>query len=244
MNLLNIFPFYRSHRRKKLTQRPLPAHWPDILREKLPYYPKLTPEERELFHTHLKVFFWSKHWEGAGGLEITEKIKLLVSAAAARIARRLPLSVYDRLTEIVIYPTHYLHPENDDAIILGQAHHFGTIVLSWDAVQDGIQQPRDGHNTTIHELAHVLDIADGLFDGTPPLNHSQDYPTWVHVMGKHFARLQQKPFQNVIRAYGAQNEAEFFATATELFFENPQKLKANAPDLYHVLAKYFRVHPN
>lgn len=243
MSILNAIPFYRSHRRKQLAKRPFPEPWTKILHDKLPFYDKLEPDDLELFHTHLKIFLWEKHWEGAGGLEITEKIQVIVSAAAARIARRLPLSVYDRLTEIVIYPSHYLHPDDDDSIILGQAHHFGTVVLSWDAVKGGIQNPRDGHDTAIHELAHVLDITDGVFDGTPRLNHGQDYPEWVDVMGRHFARLQDKPFKGILRSYGAKNEAEFFAVATETFFEKPHQLKQQAPDLYNVLAKYFRVNP-
>lgn len=247
MSILNALPFYRSYHRKQLAKRPFPEHWKQILHDKLPFYEKLDdlPDktERELFHNHLKIFLWEKHWEGAGGLEMTEKIQVIVSAAAARIARHLPYSVYDRLTEIVVYPGHYQHPDQHDVIYMGQAHHFGTVVLSWDAVKEGIQRAHDGRDTAIHEFAHVLDIADGVFDGTPPLNHGSDYPDWIHVMGHHFARLQKDPFHGIVRSYGAQNEAEFFATATELFFEKPQQLKRQAPDLYNVLAKYFRVNP-
>ena len=243
MSILNVLPFYRGYRRKQLARRPFPEHWGDILGAKFPFYNKFDPEERECFHTHLKIFLWEKYWEGAGGLEITEEIQVTVSAAAARIARHLPLFVYDRLTEIVVYPSHYQHPDDPDSIILGQAHHFGTIILSWDAVKGGIHNPHDGRDTAIHELAHVLDVADGLFDGTPQLQQGSDYPEWTRVMGQHFARLQDKPFRGVLRSYGAQNEAEFFAVATEHFFERPQHLKRRAPDLYQVLADYFRVEP-
>ncbi|RAL21568.1 hypothetical protein DL240_11975 [Lujinxingia litoralis] len=236
-------PFLRSLLRRRLLARPFPAHWRPELCARLPWYDALPDAERRAFEYHLKLFVWEKHWEGAAGLEVTETMQLIVAASAARIARKLPLDVYDRLTEIVIYPSHYRHPDNDHAMIYGQAHGFGTVVLSWDAVEEGIAQPHDAHDTAIHEFAHVLDVEDGLFDGTPLLERGRDYRAWVQVMGRHFARLQDDPTHGVLRAYGAQNEAEFFAVATEAFFETPAKLKARAPDLYEVLRTYFNVDP-
>ncbi len=238
-----VFWLFRSWRRRRLIRRPFPGHWRKILEDRLPFYNKLEDEERDSFHTHLKVFLWEKHWEGAGGLEVTEEMKVIISAAAARIARALPLSVYDRLRELVIYPSHYFHPGKEDTVVMGQAHHFGTLVLSWDAVQKGIAIPDDARDTAIHEFAHVLDAADGVFDGTPLLEKGRDYPIWAEVMGQHFAELQQAPFRGCLRAYGAKNEAEFFAVATEAFFETPQQLQNCAPDLYDVLADYFGVEP-
>ena len=226
-----------------MLEEPFPEHWKEILEKKFPFYKKLDDEERELFHNHLTIFLREKHWEGAGGLEVTEKMKVVISAAAARISRRLPISVYDRLTEIVIYPSHYLHPDKEDSIIWGQAHNFGTVVLSWDAVKQGISVPDDARDTSIHEFAHVLDIGEGSFNGTPLLERGRDYKAWFHVMSRHFARLQDDPVGGCLRSYGAHNEAEFFAVATEAFFETPRQLKACAPDLYEVLANYFKVEP-
>ena len=238
-----IFWLFRKFRRRRLLERPFPDHWREILTEHYPFYQKLQDEDRQAFHDHLKVFLWEKHWEGAAGLEVTEEMKVLISAAAARIAREMDLSVYNRLTEIVIYPSHYFHPDRRDRIVLGQAHNFGTLVLSWDAVRQGISVPDDARDTAIHEFAHVLDAESGRFDGTPLLAHGRDYPRWSDVMGRHFARLQQDPFQGCLRAYGATNSAEFFAVATEAFFETPTQLRHCAPDLYDLLADYFGIDP-
>ena len=238
-----MFWLIRRWRREQRLRRPFPVAWEEILRECYPFYGRLAAEERQAFEDHLKVFVWEKHWEGAGGLVVTEKMKVVIAAAAARIARALPLSVYDRLREIVIYPSHYRHPGEDHKIVLGQAHHFGTVVLSWDAVKQGIARPHDALDTAIHEFAHVLDIEGGRFDGTPLLKHGRDYPVWAAVMGRHFAQLQEAPFHGCLRPYGAVNEAEFFAVATEAFFETPLQLRMCAPDLYEVLRGYFGVDP-
>ncbi len=238
-----VFGLLRNWRRRRLAERPFPDEWRDIVDRNYPFYRRLDDAQREAFHTHLKIFLWEKHWEGAGGLEVTDEMKVIISASAARIARNLPLSVYDRLRELVIYPSHYYHPDRRDRIVLGQAHHFGTVVLSWNAVKQGIARPHDGRDTAIHEFAHVLDTADGVFDGTPLLEKGRDYPVWADVMGRYFADLQSDPFRGCVRSYGAENEAEFFAVATEAFFETPRRLRRCAPELYDVLAHYFGVDP-
>jgi hypothetical protein len=117
-------------------------------------------------------------------------------------------------------------------------------VLSWDAVRKGGQHD-DGHNVVLHEFAHQLDTLDGVPDGAPPLPR-QLYGPWARILGAAFEELQQDVAErrrNVIDGYGATNPAEFFAVATESFFEEPRALKAQEPELYDVLARYYRQAP-
>lgn len=237
-----ILSFLRSRKRKKLAQQPFPSGWEPIVAKKLKFATKYHAAEREAFLTHLKVFAWEKHWVGARGLAVTDEMRVVIAGQAARIAHNLDLDAYDRLSEIVIYPSHYVHPERD-AIIYGEANRWGTVVLSWDAVTHGIVNPSDGHDTAIHEFAHVLDIADGWFDGTPLLHDGKDYHAWSVVLGQHYAALKRNPRRSVLRAYGATNEAEFFAVATEAFFERPKTMKKKTPDLYRELKRFYRTDP-
>ncbi len=239
--MLTLFFLYRKWRRSRLAKRPFPKEWEAIVADRLTFAAGFEPDEAERFRTHLKVFCWEKHFFGAKGLEITDEMKVVISGSAARMSRNMSLDVYDRLTEIVVYPATYRHPESHGGI-LGEAHPFGTVVLSWDAVTSGLATPNDGHDTAIHEFAHVLDIADGLFDGTPEID-SEAFDCWVHVMGTHFQRLQKSPHKSPFREYGAINEAEFFAVATETFFEKPRTLQRKAPEVYTELQRYFRVDP-
>ena len=237
-----MFAFWRARKRERLTQRPFPREWEAILEAKLSFEADYLPDERERFRTHLKVFVWEKHWVGARGLQVTEEMKVIIAGCAARLSHNLDLHVYDRLSEIVIYPSHYVHAGRD-AIIYGEAHHWGTIVLSWDAVRHGLVNPHDGHDTTLHELAHVLDAADGWFDGTPELHQGRDYQAWSAVLGRAYAQLQRSPQRGIVRAYGATNEAEFFAVSTEAFFERPEALKRDDPQLYEQLKRFYRSDP-
>ena len=231
----------RRLKRRRLARRPFPTEWAPIVAERLPFARHLTGDERARFLTHLKVFAWDKNWEGVR-LEVTDEMKVVVSASAARLARALSLDVYDDLRSIVLYPSHYRH-EDRDGIILGEANCWGTVVLSWDAVRQGIANAFDGHDTALHELAHVLDIADGAFDGTPELDDAEDYRRWAKVFSSHYLAMRKRPHNSVLDEYGATNEAEFFAVATETFFAKPKQMKTKAPELYAELVGYYRIDP-
>lgn len=229
-------------RRRAARRKPFPEAWRVILREHVPFYARLPDEQRARFEDKLKVFALTKHFEGAGGMTIDETVKVVVSASAARLVTNLPGEHYERLTEIVVYPGAYRHPGEDDKVVLGEAHRFGTVVLSWDAVRNGLRNQSDGHDTAAHEFAHVLDIEDGRFDGTPELSSFAAYAPWARVMTDAFGRLREGE-KNVLRAYGATNEAEFFAVATEAFFEKPRQLRARQPELYELLREYYKTDP-
>lgn len=238
-----MFGLFRSWKRSRLAKRELPSSFAPLIAQHFPFAEQLEAAERERFVTHLKVFALEKRFEGAGGLEITEEMKVVVAGSAARLARNLSLDVYDDLSTVLIYPAAWKNPRGEGGH-LGEAHQWGLVVLAWDAVRHGLHNPGDGHDTALHEFAHVLDLADGRFDGTPELNAWADYHAWTRVFSKHYEHLRARPNRGkVLRAYGATNEAEFFAVATEAFFEKPERMRGKAPELYEELRRYYRIDP-
>jgi Mlc titration factor MtfA (ptsG expression regulator) len=232
-------------RRRRAAKQPFPDAWRAILEETAPFYRRLDAASRARFEDKLKVFALTKAFIPAGGMVVDDRVKVMVAACAARLSMNLPGEHFARLVEIVVYPSHYKHPGGDDVVIFGEAHHIGTMVLSYDAVRQGLAVDGDGHNTAMHELAHVLDAADGSFDGTPVLRWAA-YAPWARVMSKAFLELRGRSGarrRTVLRSYGATNEAEFFAVATEAFFEKPLQLRKKQPQLYEVLKEYYRVDP-
>ena len=239
-----MFGLLRSWRRSRLSRRPLPGHWVGILEKYVPFFVAFDEADREEFLLRLKVFVWRIAWIEAGGLEMSDEVRVVIAAAAVRLALHLDEDVYGRLSEIVVYPSHYVHPD-EDGVIFGEAHAWGTVVLSWDAVLGGLKNPHDGHDTATHEFAHVLDRSTGAFDGTPELRARADYRPWALVLSKHFAALRagDRDERRVLRDYGATNEAEFFAVATESFFERPERMAETTPDLYEELRRFYGVDP-
>lgn len=225
-------------------RKPFPEHWRAILGEHVPFYKRLDAESRARFEQKLKIFAKTKYFIAAQDFHIDETVIVLISAAAARLVMNLPNEHYQRLTEVVVYKSHYQHKDDKEGVVFGEAHTWGTVVLSYDAVRAGLQNGQDGQNTAMHEFAHVLDIQDGAFDGTPILHELAAYSPWSRVMGTAFDRLRNKAERRaVLRRYGATNEAEFFAVATEAFFEKPVQMKERHKELYEVLSAYYRIDP-
>ena len=235
-----MFGLFRWLRRRRLKRRPFPPEWLETLRRRVPFYRRLPASLAPLFREQLKLFVWEKEFIGAGGMTLTDEVRVVIGACAVRLTLNLDVSFYDRLTEIVVYPGAFRAPDEDGGR-LGEAHQWGVVVLSWAAVLDGLRDSDDGQATGAHEFAHVLDIADGSFDGTPKLRALGDYKQWATVMTENFTRLRAGADQQerVIDEYGAVDEAEFFAVATEAFFERPGEMGRLLPDLHQELQRFY-----
>ena len=249
-----------NRRRAEIRMRPFPPQWETFLRANLPHYLVLDEAERcELKATTL-VFLEEKQWEGCGGLQLSDEIRVTIAAQACLLQLGLPHDYYRNVDSILVYPSTVMVPQRDlgvfervdaplaaPAPILGQAFaRGGPVILVWDAVLHGARHPEQGHNVVYHEFAHKLDMLDGVADGTPPFAERDRLACWVEVCSREFLRLRgqiEKGHKTFLDAYGAGNEAEFFAVATEEFFDRPLALRSHAPELYRVLGDYYRQDP-
>lgn len=251
-----MFNWFRKRRRKKLLQSPFPHQWRDILLEKVTHYNFLEQSEQCQLEQLIQIFINEKNFEGCGGLTITDEIRVVIAAQASLLVLGLPSFQYVQLKSVLVYPSTVTLPETrasvfaesrgivpDQQAILGQAWLNGPVMLVWDAVQRDTRHPARGHNVVYHEFAHILDMRDGTADGTPELHSVRLYRQWVEICSKEFFRLKKRVEsgrKSLLDSYGAVHEAEFFAVATELFFDRPLRLEKERPDLYQVLLGYYR----
>lgn len=241
-----MFGLVKKYRRRRLLERPIPDSWIDDVTAFLPVFPEFSDEEARGFLAHLKIMMWEKHWESPPDFELDDAKKVIIASQAARMARGLPLSAFDRHSEFIVYGEHFHDPEDDEMLpgpMHGEAHHFGTVVLSWPAVLEGLRYPCRGYNTILHEMAHILDVDSGYFDGTPVLHHGKDYSPWAEVCQKYFDQIRRHPEESFLDPYGCGDESEFFAVATEAFFEIPEIVTEEAPDLFAEFRRFYRVDP-
>jgi Mlc titration factor MtfA (ptsG expression regulator) len=254
-----MFHWLRDHHRAELRERPFPPEWEAIVRANVVHYGMLDDAERAELCAMMQVFLEEKEWEGCGGLDLTDEIRVTIAAQACLLQLGLPHDYYRNVESILVYPSTVLLPERrpgvfesvgglvDGAVpIMGQAVVQGPVILVWDAVLHGARHPEQGHNVVYHEFAHKLDMLDGAADGTPPLADRDQFDEWVAVCSREFLRLRslaEKGHKTFLDDYGAKNEAEFFAVATEEFFDRPLALLKHLPDLYHVLSGYYRQDP-
>jgi MtfA peptidase len=254
-----MFNWFRDRRRDEARLRPFPPEWEAFVRTNVAHYCVLDDSERAELRALMQVFLEEKNWEGCGGLELTDEIRITIAAQACLLLLRLPHNFYRNVESILIYPSTVVIPERQLGVfervmapvetalpILGQAIAQGPVILVWDAVLHGARHPGQGHNVVYHEFAHKLDMLDGAADGTPPLIDPVQLAQWIAVCSREFLRLRdlaENEQPTFLNAYGAKNEAEFFAVATEEFFDRPLSLQKHAPDLYHVLRAYYRQDP-
>lgn len=219
----------------------------------------LDDAERTELHAMIQVFLEEKYWEGCGGLELTDEIRVTISAQACLLQLCLPHDYYRNVQTILVYPSTVVIPEQTIGVfeiantpisgpmpILGQAHAQGPVILVWDETLRNSRHPEQGHNLVYHEFAHKLDMLDGVMDGTPQIADRNLFSQWVAVCSTEYLRLRllvEEGSETFLDSYGAANEAEFFAVATEEFFDRPLALLKHAPELYRVLSAFFRQDP-
>jgi hypothetical protein len=254
-----MFDWLKNRRRRKLLEAPFPAGWEDMIRRNMAHYRMLDADEQQRLRERIVIFAAEKNWEGCGGLALTDDMRVTISAMACLLILNLPRTDFDNVESILVYPSELVLPERrigffETALeplepaypITGQAFEQGPLILVWDAVLESIRYAGSGYNVVYHEFAHKLDMQDGIADGTPRLRDRAEYRDWVKTCSREFARLLkdvEKGKRTFLDEYGATDEAEFFAVATEHFFDQPLRMRRAAPELYRVLKGYYRQDP-
>jgi len=256
-----MFGFFKKRRRERIRSRPFPSEWRDLLVRRYPLYSRLSPADRQELEGWIRVFLAEKRFEGCGGQEITDEVRVLIAAQACLLLLHRDTECYPLLHSILVYPSSYVaktwHRERDGTITEefqargGESWPHGTVVLAWDGAFAGAVELNKGRNLVLHEFAHQLDEEDGMADGAPLLSGSvwqvhHRYQTWAKVLSEEFQQLRRAAAdgqETVLDTYGAQNPAEFFAVATETFFEKPGRLMGRHPALYAQLKEFYRQDP-
>lgn len=243
----------RRHKRDQLLSSPPPDTWLPMLEKNLPVIGRLSDGQRRSLFGKMRVFLAEKKFEGCDGLEMTEEIRVTVAAQACMLLLGRDTRIYPRLKTILVYPHTYMGgqkgifgADNGESARLGESWDCGVVVLSWNSVVGGARNFEDGHNVAFHEFAHQLDQEDGAADGAPILGERSAYTAWAKIFNREYKTLVRSTARgrkHVMDRYGATNPAEFFAVATETFFEKPRQMKEKHPELYNELIRYYRINP-
>ena len=253
--LLLLFIYQTFLRDRWIRSRPFPADWEAVLQANLPVYAALQPPERRRLQQLIQLFLAHKRFYGCAGQVITDEIRVTIAAEACLLLLNQGWSIYPKLSAILVYPGAFRarreHLQEDGTVamaahdLLGESWSLGKVILSWDDVEHGAADFADGRNVVLHEFAHQLDGLSGSTNGAPPLRRNS-YRSWSRVFSDNFDDLRSrsrigKP--TVMDSYGTLNPAEFFAVATETFFEKPHQLRQHRPELYRELQQYYQLDP-
>jgi len=249
-------PYWREYQRNKIRNIPFKKEWRKILQQRVPYFRKMPADLQLQLKQHIQVFLAEKNFEGCNGVKITDEIRITVAAQACLLLLNRKTDYYPKLKTILIYPSAFVKAQKSmnaeglqytkEVVLAGESWEIGKVVLSWQDTVDGADIPDDGHNVVIHEFAHQLDQEDGKANGAPILGKGQSYTCWADVFLQQFTLLQKKARRGVpslFDYYGATNPAEFFAVASEVFFEQSEQFSNEFPELYKQLTQYYHVDP-
>jgi Mlc titration factor MtfA (ptsG expression regulator) len=250
-------PLLVAYRRAKLRRRPFPDAWREILKRRVPYFRRLPADLQLQLKKHIPVFLAEKPFIGCAGLEVTEDMRVTIAAQACLLLlNRRRCDYFPNLHQILVYPGAFIVDRvgKDAAGVLQERRHVlsgeswsqGQVILSWDDVLDGAAVVDDGRNVVIHEFAHQLDQQNGHANGAPFLVGRAKRRRWACVLSAEFERLQDAArdgLPTLLSYYGATNPAEFFAVASEVFFEQARRMAVEHPELYRELSRFYRVNP-
>ncbi len=252
-----IFNWFKNRRRRKLIAQPFSEEWDAYLLNNVHFYLLLTEHDQQRLKNKLRILIAEKYWEGCNGFQMTDEVKVTIAAQAALLLLGLEEQYFHTVQSILVYPSSYVVEEKSvtpagvemksNSAREGEAWSNGPVILSWDNVLQGGQQSFDGRNLVFHEFAHQLDMQNGsVNDGTPWMKNKEQYDKWKYVMQEAYQQLVHDCSygqQTLLNCYGATNISEFFAVATECFFERSHEMQHYHLALYDLLAEYYNQNP-
>lgn len=249
--------FWPNIRLKYIAAKEFPPGWREIVIRRLPFFTSMPAPMQKRLEDLIKVFLNDKRFVGCAGQDINDEIRVTIAAQACLLIINRSNNPYQKLESILVYPSTFVATREvrdelglvstNHTAMLGESWSQGKVILAWDNVELGVRNLSDGHNVVLHEFAHQLDNETGSHNGAPVLATRGAYKSWAHVFNNEFADLQKdavKGKQGLLDHYGATNPAEFFAVASETFFERPIEMRRSHPELFLELVQFYLLDPS
>lgn len=251
-----MFLFGKKRKRARLLAEGMPDPLWTAAAGRVPLLRRLPVEVAAAARGAARVLMAEKHFEGCGGLQLTDDMPLLVCCQAALLQIHPDADFFPGLDSVLVYPeafvvNHQVEDEygfvsEDEDELAGESWQRGSVILSWQDVVQELADPAAGYNVVLHEFAHQLDEQSGQADGTPLLARGEQAARWAEAFGAAFERHQRQLKRRrevLFDDNAAESPAEFFATAVEIFFTLPVDLRREFGDVYAVMAEHFAVDP-
>lgn len=260
-----MFSLWRTWRRNSAGEKPFSHEWREILTANAAFYWRLSEAQQAKIRRDVLILVADKYWEGCNGFTITDEAKITIAAQVARLTLGFDGEYFDAVKSILVYPSPYVASGKtviDSGVILegeshrlGEAWYRGPVILSWPETLAAGREEIVGENLVVHEFAHQLDMQNGrAADGMPPMASREQFEKWKRVVESEFESLVRdcedrsavRWFSNSpgeLDCSAAGNRAEFFAVASERFFTTPREFRDRRPELYEVLAEFYRQEP-
>jgi Mlc titration factor MtfA (ptsG expression regulator) len=245
-------PLLAARRRRALAARSLSDAQRHTFETWLAWTGSMPAALRDRLERLTAIFMGEKEFVGCGGLAVTPEMKVAIAAQACLLVLGRDSHVYDRLRSVLVYPSQFLVPgewQDEHGVVTeesrelaGESWDVSRVILSWEDV-DSRGAPGEAYNVVIHEFAHYLDHESG---GAPWIAGAASRRRWLQLLDAELERLRaqaESGARSFLDPYAAQDRGEFFAVASEAFFEEPAAFSRELPALYRALAELYRLDP-
>jgi len=252
-------PWLRAYRQRRILTHPFPARWRKVLQRRMPLLRRMPVDLQLQLKKRIQIFIAEKAFIGCAGLQVTEEMRVVIAAQACLLVLNRSMQHFTHVRQILVYPGAFIVQRTvTDGIgvhqdqrhtLSGESWAQGQVILSWQDALEGAAVADDGRNVVLHEFAHQLDQGNGAAQGAPPPaagDTQYNAQRWKQVLSQAYAQLQnqvRRSEQGLFNHYGAQSPAEFFAVATEVFFEQAAEMAEQYPALYQEFSDYYKVDP-
>jgi len=227
--------------RRAALATPFPETWRTVLREWCDHYNRLPDDLVARFEDDVRIFLAERPITGVG-VEVIDEVRLLVAASAVTLSLGWPTYDWEQLNEVLLYPDDFDRDYEfgiDD--LSGEAHPWGTVILSVPALCQSFRDPDDAYHVGFHEFAHLLDLEQTHFDGIPLGFDDTAARRWVEIREREIPAMLRG--ESLLDDYGAHDPVEFLGVAVEAFFEAALAMRRSHGELYELLVAYFRQDP-
>ena len=244
--------FLAARLRRALFENSLDVVARDALARWLPQAERMPPALRDRLERLTAVFVGEKAFVGCGGFQVTPETKVAIAAQACLLVLGRNTHVYDRLHSVLVYPSQFVVPgewhgedgvvTEEPRVLAGESWDVSRVILSWEDV-DSRGDPGEAYNVVIHEFAHYLDNESG---GAPWIGGTGARRRWLRLLDEELERLRalaDAGARSFLDSYAAEDRGEFFAVASEAFFEEPAAFARELPALYRALSGVYRLDP-
>ncbi len=225
-----FFALRRPYRRRRAVSSPFPDEWKAFLADYSLFYASIDDGAKKRFERDVQIFLSNFSIKGTRRREVDVETRLLIAAGAAALIHGRPDWEPPIPDGVVVYPGQRFnrHYESGRGFYAGMATHRGPLILTEGSLEESFRDPHDGNNVIYHELAHYFDLESGS-------------SSWKDFFTREWETMFRDGSEPFLRSYAGTNEAEFFAVATEAFFEKPGEMRDREPELYNALTEFYNL---
>ncbi len=207
-----------------------------FLRQKFPFYQKLSERHKVYFHHRLASFKERYEFIPRDNFKLDREIQTLIAGTYVMLTFGMRRYLIDSFDKIIIYPEAY-YSSHTEQYHKGEFNpRMKAVVFSWKDFTAGYDINNDNINLGLHEFSHVIHHHSLRSSDGSSLAFRKHYAR-LHKEVLHPPNRQKLIDADYFRIYAFTNQFEFISVIIEHYFETPDEFRMQFPELYENVSR-------